>query len=58
MTQFWSTESAPMCMQMNKVKAEALLVFQVGFMLYNHMHISISTHICMLLAQLLLYSSH
>ena len=47
MTQFWSTDSAPMQkaftqsnMQMSEVKAEAVLCLQVGFVLYKHMHIS------------------
>ena len=37
MTQFWSTDSAPMQM------AEAVLCLQVGFALYKHMRISISS---------------
>ena len=50
MTQFWSTDSAPMQMaftwsnmQMHKVKAEAVQCLQVGFALYKHMQISISS---------------
>ena len=46
-TQFWSTDSAPMQMaftqsnmQMHGVKAEAVPCLQVGFVLYKHMHIS------------------
>ena len=48
-TQFWSTDSAPMQMaftwsnmQMCEVKAETVLCLQVGFTLYKHLHISIS----------------
>ena len=47
MTQFWSTDSAPMQMaftqsnmQMCEVKAEAVPCLQVGFAIYKHMHIS------------------
>ena len=50
MTQCWSTDSAPMQMaftwsnmQIHEVKAEAVPCLQVGFMLYKHMHISISS---------------
>ena len=50
MTQLWSTDSAPMQMaftqsnmQMCEVKAEAVPCLQAGFMLYKHMHISISS---------------
>ena len=50
MTQFWSTDSAPVQMaftwsnmQMCDVKAEAVPCLQVGFMLYKHMHISTYT---------------
>ena len=49
MTQFWSTDSAPMWMaftqsnmQMHKVMAEAVPCLQVGFALYKHLHISMS----------------
>ena len=50
MTKFWSTDSAPMWtaftqsnMQMHEVKAEAVPCLQVGFALYKHMYISISS---------------
>ena len=55
MTQFWSTDSAPMQMvftqsnmQMCEVKAEAVPCLQVGFVLYKHMHISYHQLVLML----------
>ena len=65
MTQFWSTDSAPMQtaftqsnMQMHEVKAEAVPCLQVGFALYKHMHTSTLHHTTLCIAPVNIIELH